>query len=67
MQVTTAFKNAKLLANDAAGENEHQGSHRMSSEENTTDFFVNTKHFVSFITHMKILCQSCNNIIIHLS
>ena len=67
MQVTTAFKNAKLLANDAAGEHEHQGSHRMSSEENTTDFYVNTKHFVSFITHIKIWCQSCNNNIIQLS
>ena len=47
MQVTTAFQNAKLLANDTAAE--HQGNHKMSSEENTTDFYVNTKHFVSCI------------------
>ena len=40
MQVTTAFQNAKLLANDTAAE--HQGNHKMSSEENTTDFYVNT-------------------------
>ena len=60
MKVTTAFKNAELLANNAAGEHEHQGSHKMSPEENTTDFY-GTNHFVSFITHIKIWCQSCNN------